>query len=168
VYPKKGGGFVRKDYELGLIFNPEVSEDETRALLGRLEQIVATDGGQIVKMNQWGKKRLAYPIEHQRDGLYVFMDIILTPETVAEIERTLKVSEVVLRHLMKRRDPKFAQKERDLRETRAAASANAPAEEPSAEPAPESLASVAEAEEFILSEEEMADVPPAIEESIEA
>jgi len=164
VYPKEGGGFVRKDYELGLIFNPEVSEEETRALLGRLEQIVANDGGQIVKMNQWGKKRLAYPIEHQRDGLYVFIDLMLTPETVAEIERTLKVSEVVLRHLMKRRDPKFAQKEREIREARAAASTTSVAtEEASAEPVAESSASIAEEEGSVLSEEEMADVPPAIE-----
>jgi small subunit ribosomal protein S6 len=113
---------VSRDYELGFILNPEVSEDEIRSLLDRIEQIVANYGGQIFKINQWGRRRLAYPIERHRDGYYIFIDMILTPETVTEIERTLRVSEIVFRHMMKRRDPKTAQKER---EARAAAAAQA-------------------------------------------
>ena len=110
---------VTRDYELGFILNPEVNEDQTRSILGRVEQIVTTHGGQIVRVNQWGRRRLSYPIEHHRDGFYVFIDMILTPETVAELDRTLKVSEDVLRHLMKRRDAKAVQKEREEREARA-------------------------------------------------
>ena len=115
---------VTRDYELGFILNPEVNEDQTRSILGRVEQIVTNHGGQIVRVNQWGRRRLSYPIEHHRDGFYVFIDMILTPETVAELDRTLKVSEDVLRHLMKRRDPKAVQKEREEREARAAAAAD--------------------------------------------
>jgi len=121
---------VRRDYELGFILNPEVNEDETRTILDRVEQIVATYGGQTVKVNQWGRRRLAYPIQRHRDGHYIFMDMILTPETVAEIERTLKVSEIVLRHMVIKRDPKAVQKEREERaerEARAAAAAAAAA-----------------------------------------
>ncbi len=110
---------MRRDYELAFIINPEVSEEGTRAILDRVEQIVATYGGQIVKVNQWGRRRLAYPIERHRDGFYVFIDMILTPETVIELERTLKVSEVVLRHMVKKRDHKAVQKEREEREARA-------------------------------------------------
>jgi small subunit ribosomal protein S6 len=113
---------VSRDYELGFILNPEVSEEEIRSLLDRIEQIVANYGGQIFKVNQWGRRRLAYPIERHRDGFYIFIDMILTPETVTEIERTLRVSELVFRHMMKRRDPKAAHKER---EARAAAQAEA-------------------------------------------
>jgi small subunit ribosomal protein S6 len=115
---------VSRDYELGFILNPEVSEEEMRSLLDRIEQIIANYGGQIFKVNQWGRRRLAYPIERHRDGYYIFIDMILTPETVTEIERTLRVSEIVFRHMMKRRDPKTAQKER---EARAAAAAQAEA-----------------------------------------
>jgi small subunit ribosomal protein S6 len=170
VYPKEGGGFVTRDYELGFILNPEVSEEETRSILDRLEQIVANYGGQVVKVNQWGRRRLAYPIERHRDGLYIFIDMILTPETVAELERNLKVSEVVLRYMARRRDPKAVQKEREEREARAAAAAAAAATAATASPEvaePEQAAAeepVAE-ESPVLSEEEMADVPPAIEES---
>jgi small subunit ribosomal protein S6 len=123
---------VSRDYELGFILNPEVSEDEIRSLLDRIEQIVANYGGQIFKVNQWGRRRLAYPIERHRDGYYIFIDMTLTPETVTEIERTLRVSETVFRYMMKRRDPKVAQKER---EARAAAAAQAEAASQSETPA---------------------------------
>ena len=116
---------MSRDYELGFILNPEVSEDEIRSLLDRIEQIVANYGGQIFKVNQWGRRRLAYPIERHRDGYYIFIDMTLTPETVAEIERTLRVSETVFRYMMKRRDPKVAQKEREARAAAAAAQAEA-------------------------------------------
>jgi len=165
---------VRRDYELGFILNPEVSEDETRALLERVEQIVANYGGQIVKTNQWGRRRLAYPIERHRDGFYVFIDMILTPETVSELERTLTVSEIVLRHMVKRRDPKAVQKEREEREereARAAAAAAAAAETANAEAA-ESTATPEEAPATAVEEAptEFADAPAAIEEedSVEA
>src|SRR5579859_1644104 len=171
AYPQEGGGFVTRDYELAFILNPEVSEEETRSILDRVEQIVATHGGQIVKVNQWGRRRLAYPIERHRDGFYVFIDMILTPETVQELERMLKVSEIVLRYMTRRRDPKAVQKEREEREARAAAAANAAAAAATAaaenEAAKEEQVEVPAETEVegtpVLSEAEMEDVPPAIE-----
>ncbi len=170
---------MRRDYELGYILNPEVSEEQTRAILERVEQVVANHGGQVVRVNQWGRRRLAYPIEHHRDGFYTFVDMILAPETVIELERTLKVSEEVLRHLIKRRDPKTVQKEREARAAAAAAPAptapSAETEEAQDESvSPESVADANEDEEVELpsdlSAEEIEDVPPAIEdvESAEA
>ena len=181
AHPKEGGGFVRRDYELGFILNPEVSEEQTSAMLERIEKIVKNHDGQVVQVNQWGRRRLAYPIEHHRDGYYVFIDMILTPETVLELDRTLKVSEEVMRHLVKRRDPKAVQKEREEREEREARAAVAAAQtqasttaepeaavEPQApvelvaEPEEESL--VNEEEPVALTPEEIEYVPPAIEE----
>jgi len=160
--------FVTRDYELGIILNPEVNEEETRNILDRVEQVVATHGGQTVKVNQWGRRRLAYPIERQRDGIYIFIDMILEPETVSELERTLKVSEAVLRHMMKKRDPKAIQKEREEREEREArAAANAAAAAAAPTEAAEQAARASEQAELsapITSEAELDDVPPAIEE----
>ena len=82
---------MRRDYELGFILNPEVNEEQSSSILERIQQIVNTHDGQVVRINQWGRRRLAYPIEHQRDGFYVFFDMILTPETVSELDRNLKV-----------------------------------------------------------------------------
>ena len=157
---------MNRDYELGVILNPEASEEETRAVMDRVEQVIANHGGQIVRVNQWGRRRLAYPIQRHRDGVYVFIDMILTPETVSELERTLKVSETVLRHMVKKRDPKVAQKEREEREARAAASPVPAAPEAEAE---EPVPASEEVEEIpVLSEEDLQDVPPAIEEPLEA
>jgi len=173
---------VRRDYELGFILNPEVSEEQTSAILERIEKIVKNYDGRVVKVNQWGRRRLAYPIEHHRDGNYVFIDMILTPETVLELDRTLKVSEEVMRHIVKRRDPKAVQKEREEREEREARAATAATQaqasttaEPEAEveaQAPVELAAepeeeilvAGEEEPIVLSPEEIEYVPPAIEE----
>ncbi len=174
---------MTRDYELGIILNPEVSEEETRAVLDRVEQTVANNGGQTVRVNQWGRRRLAYPIERHRDGFYVFIDMILTPETVIELERTLKVSEIVLRHMTKRRDPKAVQQEREEREARAAAAAVAAANA-AANPTPEAEAGVTtedqegqvptevpEQSEVLAQEapevpdEDFGEVPPALDET---
>lgn len=161
---------MRRDYEIGFILNPEVSEEQTRTILERIEQIVARYDGQVIKVNQWGRRRLAYPIEHHRDGFYVFIDTILTPETVSELDRTLKVSEEVLRHLIKRRDPKTVQKEREARAAAAAAPASTvPEAEARLEGETAAPAEEEAAESAVLSPEEIAYVPPAIEEeTIEA
>ncbi len=150
---------MRRDYELGLILNPEVSEEETRAILARLEQIVTTYGGQTVRVQQWGRRRLAYLIERHRDGYYIFIDMILTPETVSELERTLKVSEIVLRHMFRRRDPKAVQQEREDREARAAAAAA------SAEAAAANAAATPPAEVATTTEEEQQAPVPATAEA---
>jgi small subunit ribosomal protein S6 len=158
---------VRRDYEIGYILNPEVNEEQTRAILERIEQIVANYDGQVLKVNQWGRRKLAYPIEHHRDGFYVFIDTILTPETVAELDRTLKVSEEVLRHLIKRRDPKTVQKEREARAAAAAASTPVvPAVQAEAESEAEIPAPAGEEAELpvLLTPEEIESIPPAIEE----
>ena len=159
---------MRRDYELGFILSPEVSEEQTRAILDRVEQVVANYNGEVVRVNQWGRRRLGYPIQHHRDGFYVFIDMILTPETVIELDRTLKVSEEVLRHLIKRRDPKTVQKEREARAAAAAASAAPTAaveEQELEEVAPDENLVGEEAELPVgLSPEDIEDVPPAIEE----
>jgi len=161
---------VRRDYELGFILSPEVSEEQTRAILDRVEQVVANYNGEVVRVNQWGRRRLGYPIQHHRDGFYIFIDMILTPETVIELDRTLKVSEEVLRHLIKRRDPKTVQKEREARAAAAAASAA-----PTAAVEEQELEGVAPDENLVgeetelpvgLSPEDIEDVPHAIEEEI--
>ena len=168
---------MRRDYELGFILNPEVGEEQSSSILERIQQIVNTHDGQVVRINQWGRRRLAYPIQHQRDGFYVFFDMILTPETVSELDRNLKVTEEILRHIIIRRDPKVAQKEREEREARAAAqaaatqaqSATPEAEVPAAVDAEDIPVGSEDETPIALSPEEMEYVPPAIEEeTIEA
>lgn len=107
---------MARDYELGVIINPEVGDEQARAVVDRVQQIIAANSGQVVRVNAWGRRRLAYPIEHHRDGLYFFYDLILEPQSVAEIERDLRVNEDIVRHLLKLRDPRVVaqQRQRDI------------------------------------------------------
>ncbi len=132
-----------RDYELGIVLSPEASEEQTKGILDRVEQVVQTHGGQVVKIHPWGRRRLAYPIERHRDGLYFFLDLSLTPQTVLEIDRNLKVAEEVIRHLIVKRDPRAIAAQR-AREAQAAAAAEASEE---LAPEPEALAEAPEAEE---------------------
>ncbi|HEU5368001.1 MAG TPA: 30S ribosomal protein S6, partial [Ktedonobacterales bacterium] len=142
AYPEEGVCCVR-DYELGIVLSPEASEEQTKGILDRVEQVVQTYGGQVVKIHPWGRRRLAYPIERHRDGLYFFLDLSLTPQTLLEIDRNLKVAEEVIRHLIVKRDPRAIAVQR-AREAQAAAAAEASEE---LAPEPEALAEASEAGE---------------------
>lgn len=107
---------VERDYDLGIVVNPDVGDDQARAIVERITQAIATNGGRLVRVNAVGRRRLAYPIEHHRDGLYFFFDMTLPPAAVAEIERTLRVNEDIIRHLLVVRDPKLVAQARQ-RET---------------------------------------------------
>ena len=101
-----------RDYELGLILDPEVGDERARAIVERVTQTIANNNGQVVRVNAWGRRRLAYPIDRHRDGLYFYFDMMLEPTTVAEVERTLRVNEDVLRHLLKARDSRVVAQQR--------------------------------------------------------
>ena len=118
-----------------------------------MTQIINNNNGQVVRVNAWGRRRLAYPIQRFRDGLYYFFDLSLNPTSIAEIERNIRVNEDIIRHLMKVRDSRVVaqQRQRDIeldaqREAEAqahaaaeAARAEAAAAEPVAEPAAEEV-----------------------------
>jgi small subunit ribosomal protein S6 len=116
-----------RDYELGLIINPDVGEEQARAIVERVSQSIISNGGQVVRVNAWGRRRMMYPIQHHRDGLYFFFDLIMPTVAVVEIERGLRVNEDVMRHLLKVRDPKVVaqQRQRALEDDRAAEEARA-------------------------------------------
>jgi len=101
-----------RDYELGIVLGPETPDEQARAIVERITGAVTAQGGVVVRINAWGRRRLAYPIEHHRDGLYYFFDLQLPPASVAEIERLIGVSEDIVRHLLKARDPRVIGDER--------------------------------------------------------
>ena len=101
-----------RDYELGIVLAPETLDEQARAIVERITNAVTAQGGVVVRINAWGRRRLAYPIEHYRDGLYYFFDLQLPPTSVVEIERLIGVNEDIIRHLMKARDPRVIGDER--------------------------------------------------------
>jgi small subunit ribosomal protein S6 len=130
-----------RDYDLGLIIDPEVGDEQARAIVDRVAQTVAAHDGQVVRVNAQGRRRLAYPLDHHRDGLYFFFDLIMPGSAVTELERTLRVNEAIMRHLILVRDPRAVTEQR-----RRDAEADALAAQQAAERAAAEAARAAEAE----------------------
>ena len=91
-------------YELMLVLRPDLADDRTQAVIDRTTRAITGAGGQIVKVAPWGRRRLAYPIEHHREGSYHIVLFDAPAEAIAELERGLLITEEVLRHLIVRVD----------------------------------------------------------------
>ncbi len=89
-------------YELMLVLRPDLADDRTQAVIDRTTRAIAGAGGQIVKLAPWGRRRLAYPIEHHREGSYHIVLFDAPAEAIAELERGLLITEELLRHLVTR------------------------------------------------------------------
>ena len=89
-------------YELMLVLRPDTPDDRVQQILDRITRGVAADGGQIVKVSPWGKRRLAYPIDSFREGSYFITVFDAPSEAVAELERGLNITEEIMRHLVTR------------------------------------------------------------------
>jgi small subunit ribosomal protein S6 len=92
-------------YELMLVFRPDAPDDRIAAIIDRTtRQITAADGGQIIKVAPWGRRRLAYPIDRHREGAYHIVVFEAPTTAIAELERGLLITEEVLRHLVIRQE----------------------------------------------------------------
>lgn len=89
-------------YELMLVLRPDLADDKVQASLERTTRAIAAGGGQIVKQAPWGRRRLAYPIDHHHEGSYYVVLFEAPATAIAELERGLLISEEVLRHLVTR------------------------------------------------------------------
>ncbi len=93
-------------YESMYILKPDLEEEKKDALVKRFSDIVTNDGGTIEKIDEWGKKRLAYPIQYINDGYYVLMTFEAKPTLPAELERNYKISDDVIRYMVINLDEK--------------------------------------------------------------
>ncbi len=91
-------------YELVYVVRPTVDEQALTAVNERVERYIATNGGEITHRDDWGKRRLAYPILKFNEGFYTVLQLNLPPTSVRELERSLKLTEEVLRYLVVRTD----------------------------------------------------------------
>ena len=89
-----------RDYELMYIARPELDEDGLAAAVESVNQLIASVGGSVVRSTSWGRRRLAYEVEHMRDGHYMLLHLRADGGRIAEIERALTIHETVFRHLL--------------------------------------------------------------------
>jgi small subunit ribosomal protein S6 len=133
-------------YDLIFIARPATPEDEIKKVLATIEHAVAEKGGKIEKIEHWGTRKLAYKVAKHREGIYVYQQIRTNhSELIAELERRLRVQDVVIKYLTIRLDEdlKRQKKFQAKREARAArrprrpAATPAPSAPPAAAPASE-------------------------------
>ena len=89
-------------YELMLVLRPDVADDKAQAVIDRTTRQLVADGGQIIKVAPWGRRRLAYQIDRYREGSYHIVLFEAPAAALVELERTLEITEEVLRHLLTR------------------------------------------------------------------
>ena len=102
--PQEGASSAVRRYELMLVFSPEAPDDRIAAIIDRTTRQITADGGQIVKVAPWGRRRLAYPIDRHREGAYHIVVFEAPTTAIAELERGILITEEVLRHLVVRQD----------------------------------------------------------------
>lgn len=136
-------------YELGLVLTPDLEEEAREAFIGDLKQLLTSHGATFVKEDVWGKRALAYPIRHKREGYYLFWQFEAPGTAVAPLEYKLRLSDEVLRYLTLNLDREL-RRARKLSAARAAQQAAKAAEgvaETAAPPAKASEATAATTEE---------------------
>jgi small subunit ribosomal protein S6 len=95
---------MNRTYELVYIVSPEAADDQVADLHAQVDAIVSRMGGRIEKTENWGRRKLAYEIGRHKEGTYVLEVLEGTGEVMKEIDRRLKVSDLIIRHLIVRID----------------------------------------------------------------
>ena len=88
-----------KEYELTVLIHPDL-ESDIETPLKKVRSLMTSNGGEIVKEDNWGKKRLAYRIKNEDFAVYVYFDVKLPPEAPLKISNTLNITDEVLRYLL--------------------------------------------------------------------
>jgi small subunit ribosomal protein S6 len=97
-------------YEAMLIIIPELDEEQVESTLSRFQTIIERTGGEIRDINHWGRRKLAYEIDHRTDGFYAVMEFTVGERTLVELKRILRVSDDVVRHMIVRLPPSYSHK----------------------------------------------------------
>jgi small subunit ribosomal protein S6 len=109
-------------YEELFIVKPDATEEEVDSIIEQMKGVVAHAGGSVNKVDKWGKRKLAYRVGKYREGEYVLMEFQSGPETVRELERRMRVADLVIKFLTVRIDEnlKRIEKRKKQREKRSA------------------------------------------------
>jgi small subunit ribosomal protein S6 len=92
---------MRNAYELTFIVRVDPNEEVMNNTVGQVQTWVeANELGQVTKIDRWGRRKLAYELDKQRDGYYVLMNAEIDPQNLPELERNLKLSPDILRYLL--------------------------------------------------------------------
>ena len=92
-----------KAYELLYFINPALNDDERAAVNDRVSTTIANIGGTVDSIDEWGKRKLAYEIAGLSEGEYYLVNFNADPDTISELDRILRITDAVVRHMVVRR-----------------------------------------------------------------
>jgi len=89
-----------KAYELLFFMNPTLEEEDRLAALKRIDDTITSQGGVVDNVDEWGRKKLAFEVDRLTDGDYTLIDFHAQPTSIAEINRVLRITDAVKRHMV--------------------------------------------------------------------
>jgi small subunit ribosomal protein S6 len=98
---------MKRKYEIGFLLNPESSDEEVKKIMDSVIGIIEKAKGKVENIDEWGRRKLAYPIQKHNEGIYTFINTEVEGKAMAEVERRLKLSERVIRFIVLRLDDKL-------------------------------------------------------------
>ena len=91
-------------YEAMYIVTPEMEDEAIKGVIEKFSGIITANGGEIEKTDEWGRKKLAYPIDYKTEGYYVLVNFAAAPELPRERERNFRNDESILRYMVVRQN----------------------------------------------------------------
>jgi len=88
-----------KNYESVIIINASLEEEQIETIISKIVENLKTNGGEIVEIDKWGRKRLAYPIQKSKSGYYLLLRYDAPAELISKFERTLRLDENIIRYI---------------------------------------------------------------------
>ena len=92
-----------REYEVMYILHPELDDEKVAAAMEKYNTLIQNNGGTVANAEKWGKRRLSYEIKGQREGTYVLASFSGGPAVSSELDRVMKISDDVIRHLIVRK-----------------------------------------------------------------
>jgi small subunit ribosomal protein S6 len=114
----QGKEFNLNQYEVAVLYHPDLEIDLEKAT-SKIEKILADNKAKVIKTDNWGKRKLAYPIAKQEHAVYVFYTVEIPAENVAKVERTFNITDEIIRFLITRPDLKAMAKAEALKDEKA-------------------------------------------------
>lgn len=93
-----------RKYEVVFVLRPDLDEEKNTAVIEKFSDLVISQGGEIIKLDKWGKRRLAYEVKDCREGFYVVLHINAESKVSSELDRVFKITDEVLRHIIIREE----------------------------------------------------------------
>ena len=92
------------NYESLFILRPDLDEEKIAEMMEKFKVLIENNGGEVTKLDKWGRRRLAYEIKHLHEGLYIILQFKADQAVVKELDRVFKITDEVIRHIIKRED----------------------------------------------------------------